>query len=40
VDPHIVPHDAYQAAGDDSWVFIAAEDDAQWACLARALGHT
>ncbi len=39
VDPHIVPHDAYRAAGEDSWVFIAAETDAQWAGLARALGH-
>ncbi len=39
VDPHVVPHDAYQAAGDDSWVFIAAETDAQWAGLARAVGH-
>ncbi|MFN8639466.1 MAG: CoA transferase [Dehalococcoidia bacterium] len=39
VDPHIVPHDAYPAAGDDHWVFVAAETDAQWAGLARALGH-
>lgn len=39
VDPHIVPHDIYPAAGDDSWVFVAAEDDQQWAGLASALGH-
>jgi crotonobetainyl-CoA:carnitine CoA-transferase CaiB-like acyl-CoA transferase len=39
VDPHIVPHDAYPATGDDQWVFVAAETDAQWAGLARALGH-
>lgn len=39
VDPHIVPHDAYPAAGEDSWVFVAAEDDRQWAGLANALGH-
>ncbi|MDA0269516.1 MAG: CoA transferase [Chloroflexi bacterium] len=38
-DPHVVPHDVYQAAGDDSWVFVAAEDDRQWAGLASALGH-
>ncbi len=39
VDPHIVPHDVYPCAGDDSWVFVAAEDDRQWAGLATALGH-
>jgi crotonobetainyl-CoA:carnitine CoA-transferase CaiB-like acyl-CoA transferase len=39
VDPHIVPHDAYPAAGDDHWLFVAAEDDRQWAALASALGH-
>ena len=39
LDPHIVPHDVYPSAGDDSWVFIAAEDDQQWAGLAAALGH-
>ena len=39
VDPHVVPHDAYPAAGEDAWVFIAAENDAQWTGLATALGH-
>ncbi len=39
VDPQIVPHDAYRAAGDDSWVFVAAENDRQWSGLASALGH-
>ena len=38
-DPHVVPHGAYPAAGDDEWVAIAAEDDAQWAALARVLGR-
>ena len=38
-DPHVVPHGAYPAAGDDEWVAIAAEDDAEWASLARALGR-
>ncbi len=38
-DPHVVPHGAYPAAGDDEWVAIAAEDDAEWAGLSRALGH-
>src|SRR5690606_35527929 len=44
VDPLIVPHRAYLATGgeageEDAWVFIAAEDDAQWTALARAMGH-
>lgn len=38
-DPHIVPHGCYQAAGDDRWVTIAAEDDRQWAGLASLIGH-
>lgn len=38
-DPHVVPHDVYPAAGEDSWVFVAAEDDAQWGGLATALGR-
>jgi len=43
VDPHIVPHGCYRAAGgeagDESWVVVAAENDSQWAGVARALGH-
>ncbi|MDP6606688.1 MAG: CoA transferase [Dehalococcoidia bacterium] len=39
VDPHIVPHGCYRAAGDDSWVVIAAETDRQWAGLAALIGH-
>ena len=42
-DPLIVPHRCYRAAageaGEDSWVFVAAEDDAQWNALAGAVGH-
>ena len=38
-DPHVVPHDVYRALGEDSWVFVAAEDDAQWSGLARLIGH-
>lgn len=38
-DPYVVPHDAYPTVVDDSWVFVAAENDAQWAGLARVLGH-
>lgn len=43
VDPLIVPHGCYLANGgeavDDTYVFIAAEDDHQWAALATAAGH-
>lgn len=38
-DPYVVPHDVYRALGDDSWVLVAAEDDEQWAGLARLIGH-
>ena len=38
-DPQIVPHGCYPAAGDDTWVGVAAENDAQWAGLAALLGH-
>jgi crotonobetainyl-CoA:carnitine CoA-transferase CaiB-like acyl-CoA transferase len=42
-DPHVVPHGCYRAgggeAGDDAWVVIAAEDDAQWRGVASAAGH-
>ena len=38
-DPHVVPHGCYAAAGDDVWVVILAENDAQWAALAEAAGH-
>ena len=43
-DPHVVPHGCYRAGGgelgeEDSWVVIAAEDDAQWRGVATAAGH-
>ena len=38
-EQHVAPHDCYRAAGDDRWVVLAAEDDAQWGALARAAGH-
>lgn len=42
-DPLVVPHGCYRTdggeAGDESWVFIAAEDDRQWAALAAAAQH-
>jgi crotonobetainyl-CoA:carnitine CoA-transferase CaiB-like acyl-CoA transferase len=42
-EPHVVPHGCYRAAGgeagDESWVVIAAEDDAQWGGVARAASH-
>jgi crotonobetainyl-CoA:carnitine CoA-transferase CaiB-like acyl-CoA transferase len=42
-DPLIVPHGCYRTgsgeAGEESWIVIAAEDDAQWAALATAMGH-
>src|SRR5690606_37561588 len=42
-DPYVVPQGCYRAAGgesgDESWVVIAAENDRQWAGVARAAGH-
>lgn len=35
--PLHAPHAVYPAAGDDEWIAIAAEDDAQFAALAKAL---
>lgn len=32
------PQGAYPCAGEDEWLAIAVEDDAQWAALRRALG--
>ena len=33
-DPHLCPHGVFRCAGDDSWVAIACENDAQWRALA------
>jgi crotonobetainyl-CoA:carnitine CoA-transferase CaiB-like acyl-CoA transferase len=32
------PHDCYPCAGEDRWCVIAAENDEQWAALAKILG--
>ena len=43
LDPHVVPHGCYRTAaglaGDECWVTIAAEDDAQWSGVAEGVGH-
>ena len=36
-DRHMSPHSVYPAAGDDRWVAIACETDAQWSALAGLL---
>lgn len=36
-EPTVVPHGVYAAGGDEAWVAIVAQDDRQWAALARAL---
>lgn len=38
-DPAMAPHAAYPAAGEDEWLAIAIEDDAQWASLVALLGE-
>ncbi|WP_162895026.1 CaiB/BaiF CoA transferase family protein [Rhizobium terrae] len=37
--PHMSPHDAFPARGEDQWVVIAAENDAQWARLCSLIGR-
>jgi crotonobetainyl-CoA:carnitine CoA-transferase CaiB-like acyl-CoA transferase len=32
------PHGIYRCAGDDNWIALACETDAQWRSLSRALG--
>src|SRR5690606_27514762 len=36
--PGMAPHNAYPTLGDDSWIAIAAENDAAWAALAALIG--
>jgi crotonobetainyl-CoA:carnitine CoA-transferase CaiB-like acyl-CoA transferase len=37
--PGIAPHGIYTAAGEDRWLTIAAEDEAQWAALCEVAQH-
>ena len=38
-DPCHAPHDVYRCRGDDAWVAISVEEDAEWPPLARAIGR-
>jgi len=38
-DRFCVPHGVYAVAGDDRWVAVACETDAQWSALAAVLGR-
>jgi crotonobetainyl-CoA:carnitine CoA-transferase CaiB-like acyl-CoA transferase len=38
--PSMAPHGVYQCAGDDRWIAIACEDDAQWQCLCSVIGRS
>jgi crotonobetainyl-CoA:carnitine CoA-transferase CaiB-like acyl-CoA transferase len=35
--PYTAPHDAYRCAGDDRWLAVAVQDDAQWAALCAVI---
>ncbi|MCC7363845.1 MAG: CoA transferase [Dehalococcoidia bacterium] len=35
--PHVAPHNRYPSGGDDRWVVLACEDDAQFAGLCNAM---
>lgn len=37
--PQMAPHNAYPAEGEDSWIAIAAQDDAAWRVLAHEMGR-
>lgn len=37
--PSMSPHGVYLCAGDDRWIAIACEDDAQWQQLCTAIGR-
>jgi len=36
---HAAPHDAFPCAGPESWIAIAARDEAEWAALCREMGR-
>ncbi len=38
-DRFAVPHGVYPAAGEDRWLAVACEGDAQWAALAAVMGR-
>jgi crotonobetainyl-CoA:carnitine CoA-transferase CaiB-like acyl-CoA transferase len=35
--PYAAPHDAFPAKGEDEWVVVAAETEAEWQALCRAM---
>ena len=37
--PYSAPQGIYAATGDDRWVVVSVDDDAQWPALARLIGH-
>jgi crotonobetainyl-CoA:carnitine CoA-transferase CaiB-like acyl-CoA transferase len=37
-DPRMAPHGVYPVRGEDRWIAIAVEDDAQWRALCEVLG--
>ncbi|MEO8539835.1 MAG: CoA transferase [bacterium] len=37
-DPEMAPHGIFPASGDDQWIAIACETDAQWAALSAVMG--
>ncbi len=37
--PSMAPHGVYRCRGEDAWIAIAVEDDAQWEALCRATDH-
>ena len=38
--PSMAPHGVFPCAGDDRWIAISCEDDAQWQRLCRAIGRS
>ncbi len=36
-DPNFAPHGVYPCAGDDRWIAVVCENDAQWQALCRVL---
>jgi benzylsuccinate CoA-transferase BbsF subunit len=38
-DPNMAPHDAFPCLGNDRWISIAVQSDAEWQALCRAMGE-